>query len=359
MGAASHPLGSLDAVTGRMARLGSLRGVRAMIDDVAATTAMLATELPAALRELRVDGLIADQMEPAGGLIAEALRLPFVTTATGLPINREPDVPPPYVPWAWRGSAYGRWLNRGGYRVSRLLMRPIERVLVEHCDGQGIPVRRRAEDFFAPVQLAQAVRGLDFPRRALDPGFHYLGPWRAAPVGEGSDLPPDDGRPLVYCSLGTLQGSRAALFGAVAEACRRLDLRLLIAHGGKLAPEDATRLPGDPVVRPWVDQGAVLRRASLAVTHAGFNTVLDALAAGTPLVALPLAFEQPATAARLKRAGAGEVLWRGITPDRVARAMERVQGEPSYRERARALGAEVAAAGGVERAADLVEAALA
>ena len=358
VGESSHPPGSLDVVTARMARLGSLAGVRSMIGDVAAATDMLASELPQALPALGVQAVIADQMEPAGGLAAEALGLPFVTTATGLPINREPNIPPPYVPWPFFGNAFGRWLNRGGYRVSALLMRPIRHTLAHHCRRLGLPVRRRAEQFFSPTaQLAQAVRGLDFPRQALEPNFHYLGPFRGAETGE-TGLPPADGRPLVYCSLGTLQGSRVQLFGAVAAACDALGLRLLIAHGGKLRAEDAATLAGDPIVRAWVPQTEVLRHVSLAVTHAGFNTVLDSLHAGVPLVALPLAFEQPATAARLHRSGAGAVLWRGHTPARIARAMEQVLGSPSYRTRARALGAEIDAAGGVRRAADLVEASL-
>jgi len=144
----------------------------------------------------------------------------------------------------------------------------------------------------------------------------------------------------------------------VAAACRDLDLRLLVAHGGRLPPEAAATLPGAPVVRSFVPQRAVLARAALAVTHAGFNTVLDALSFGVPLVVMPLAFEQPATSARLARAGAADVLYGRFTPARLRAAIERVLGTPSYRASARALADEIARAGGVRRAADLAEAAL-
>ena len=262
------------------------------------------------------------------------------------------------MPWGHHPGAFGRWLNPGGYRVSDLLMRPIAEMIPANARALGLPPRRRAEDCFSPVaQLAQCVRGLDFPRAALPASFHYLGPFRERGAVR-VDLPERDGRPLAYVSLGTLQGSRAALFGSIAEACASQGLQPLIAHGGRLDPADAARLPGKPIVRAWVPQPAVLGEAAVAVTHAGFNTVLDALGARVPIVAIPLAFEQPATAARLARSGAAEVVWRGHSSRRISRAIGRVLASPSYRERARLLGAEVRASGGVERAADLVEAAL-
>ena len=86
------------------------------------------------------------------------------------------------------------------------------------------------------------------------------------------------------------------------------------------------------------------------------NTVLDALAAGVPLVVVPLAFEQGAIAARIERSGAGIVIpRRRLTATSVAEALQRVLSVPSYRQRAEALQAEIAVAGGVERAADLIE----
>ena len=189
VGQGSHPPGSLAEATARMARLNGFAGLRAMIRDVAHTTDMLARELPAKLAAIGAEAVIADQMEPAGGLVAEALGLPHVTPATGLPINREPQVPPPYVPWGHHPGAFGRWLNRGGYRGSDLLMRPIAETIAANARALGLSPRRRAEDCFSSAaQLAQCVRGLDFLRAALPPGFHYLGPFRE-PTADVVDLP--------------------------------------------------------------------------------------------------------------------------------------------------------------------------
>jgi UDP:flavonoid glycosyltransferase YjiC (YdhE family) len=77
------------------------------------------------------------------------------------------------------------------------------------------------------------------------------------------------------------------------------------------------------------------------------------------MVALPIAFEQPATGARLERVGAARVLHRRRTPARIRDAIREVLGDPSYRTNARGLQAEIASAGGVRRAADILEARLA
>jgi UDP:flavonoid glycosyltransferase YjiC (YdhE family) len=354
IGADTHPAGSLDAWIGRMARLNGPVGLRGLIAETAAQTDMIARQAPDALRALGVDAVVADQMEPGAGLAAEHLRLPFVTTATGLPINREPGVPPPYVAWDHDASERGVWKNTGGYRVSDWLMSGVGDVIEGNARRLRLPPRRRADQGFSPyAQIAQAVAGVDFPRRELPGSFHYLGPWRDAD-GEWT-LPEPDGRPLVFCSLGSLQGSRGEIFRNVASACHELGLRLVVAHGGRLAPRDAARLPGNPLVAAYLPQRAVLAQCALAITHAGFNTVLDALSFGVPLVAIPLAFEQPATAARLARAGVAEIVAKGAGPKALKRAVTRVLAEPGYREAAGRVQAEIAAAGGVTRAADLVE----
>ena len=358
IGASTHPPGWLDGWIARMARLTGPLGLRRMIADVAGLTDMICREGPEALRRLRVDAVIADQMEPGAGVISEHLGLPFVTTATGLPINREGSVPPPYVGWTYDPSPKGRKWNEGGYRISDLLMRKVGDVLEHHAMRLGLPVRRRADQFFSSqAQLAQAVAGVDFPRSELPSSFHYLGPFRASHDGEFT-IPDPDGRPLVFCSLGTLQGSRSRIFQHVAMVCARLGLRLVIAHGGRMPTSDVAKLAGDPLVFDFVPQRAVLAKASLAITHAGFNTVLDALSFGVPLVAIPLAFEQPATAARLDYRGVARIVPRLRVGSRLQPAVEEVLGDPRYRANAATVDDEIAAAGGVSRAADLAEAAL-
>jgi zeaxanthin glucosyltransferase len=172
-------------------------------------------------------------------------------------------------------------------------------------------------------------------------------------------MPARDGRPLVYASLGTLQGGRVSLFRRIAEAARELELQLVIAHGGGLDARAAASLPGSPAVFDFVPQDEVLRHASLAVLHGGLNTVMDALAAAVPIAAIPIAFEQGAIAARLAHAGAGRRVGRRfLTVGRLAAAMQDVLATPACAEASKRIAAEIGRAGGVARAADIVEAVL-
>ncbi|MET1110037.1 MAG: nucleotide disphospho-sugar-binding domain-containing protein [Allosphingosinicella sp.] len=342
--------------TAPMARIRGLIGLGGVLDGMVRFTDMFCREAPEALRRIGADAMIVDQLEAGGGLVAEHLGLPFASVAVTLPINREPGVPPPFVGWRYDPGDKGEKRNRGGWRVSDFLMRGVGDAIERNALRLGLPPRRRLDQCLSPtLQISQMIAGLDFPRKALPPDFHYTGPFRRGAPG-AFELPPGDGRPLVYCTLGTLQGSRAGLFRKVAQACAKLDLRLLIrlGHLGRLTRGD---LPGAPLIRDWVPQQAVLASADLMVCHGGMNTVLDSLSAGLPMVVMPLAFEQSAIASRLDRAGVARVLSPRASARRLAAAIDEIE-RPDFRARAEAVRRAIGEAGGVARAADLIEAAL-
>jgi zeaxanthin glucosyltransferase len=76
------------------------------------------------------------------------------------------------------------------------------------------------------------------------------------------------------------------------------------------------------------------------------------------MVVMPLAFEQSAIAARLEHAGVARVLSYRASARRIAEAIAEVRTAASFRQRAEAVRREMREAGGVRRAADLIEAEL-
>jgi zeaxanthin glucosyltransferase len=318
----------------------------------------LCAGLPDALRRAGVEAVIADQTEAAGALAARHLALPYASVACALPLNREDSVPPPFVDWPAGMDAQSIRRNRAGYRICDLLMTPVSAVVRRQARRFGLHGILRLEDTFSPtLQLFQIVEALDFPRRALPDTAHYVGPLRPAPRGDFA--PARDGRPLAFCSLGTLQGGRARLFADFARVVHDAGCRALIAHGGRLSAKQVQALPGGPLAFDFVPQRAVLQRAAFALVHGGMNTVLDALAAGVPLVVVPLAHEQGAIAARVEASGAGLMVRPGRVSRDLAGAVARILGEPSFRLQARRMAAAIAGVGksasGVRLAADLVE----
>jgi rhamnosyltransferase subunit B len=91
------------------------------------------------------------------------------------------------------------------------------------------------------------------------------------------------------------------------------------------------------------------------VHHGGIGTVATALAAGTPQLILPLAWDQPDNAARVKRLGVGDWLGpRERSGPHLARALARLK-TPVVRERCHAVAGRFGEGDGFARAAELVE----
>lgn len=358
IGQSDHPLGSLPRSLRKLGELSGISALRFTIDAVARTSEMVLRDLPAAIARTGVDALLVDQMEPAGGTVAEHLGIPFVTVCNALALNRESAIPPPFTPWGFADTWWARARNRIGYAASDMMMRPVSGVVARSRRRWGLGALESSDDSFSKLaQICQMPRDFDFPRLGLPESFHYVGPLRPQRPAQ-CDFPWEklDGRPLVYASLGTLQNAREPLFRIFAEACRGLEAQLVLSHGGGLSASQAASLPGNPLVVPYAPQWELLSRASLTITHAGLNTVLDSLAHGVPMMAIPITYEQPAIARRVTYCRAGLSLpLSGLTSGRLAGAVRRILSEACFRESARALAAGTAREGGVLRAADLIE----
>jgi UDP:flavonoid glycosyltransferase YjiC (YdhE family) len=297
--------------------------------------------------------------------------MPLISVACALPVNREAGMPLPVMPFAWGTDERALRMAEGSTRVYDWLMAPHRRVIEARACAFGIPARGMLHECLSPLaQISQTVAGFDFPRRALPAHFHHVGPLRhPAHAGQAGKSGPArvplpaiaSGRPFVFASLGTLQGHRLDLFRRIAQACRRIDAQLLVAHCGGLTARQAATLEraGATWVCAFADQQEALARADAVVSHAGLNTVMDAIAARTPMLALPIAFDQPGAAARVCHAGIGlRASARFAGPRHLATQLARLLQEPAFSVRLDQLAHAVEEAGGTGRAADIVEQAL-
>jgi zeaxanthin glucosyltransferase len=370
IGAATHPAGSLPAMLARVANPGSPLGLRRVILDMAASTEMLCRELPAALKALQVDCVLADQMEAAGGMVAESIGMPFISIACALPVNREPGIPLPVMPFVYEDSERAFKIVEGSTRVYDWMMGPHHRAIAAEAERLGLAPRSMLHECLSPLaQIAQIVPGFDFPRRELPAHFHHVGPLHAANVAPALSpqelapfLPPASStRPFIYASLGTLVSDRYPLFKRIAKACKQLDADLLIAHCGGLNDAQVRSLEaiGSTRVHAYVPQLAVLARADAIVSHAGANTIMEAVAARTPILALPIAFDHPGGAARVEYSGVGlRASPRMSSVADLTRKLRRLLAEPDFVARMAPLSDAICVAGGAPRAADIIETAL-
>ncbi|WP_433796325.1 nucleotide disphospho-sugar-binding domain-containing protein [Actinoplanes sp. CA-252034] len=112
-------------------------------------------------------------------------------------------------------------------------------------------------------------------------------------------------RSFVYVSFGSFLSARADVLSTVIAALQRSGRRVALATG---SAEGLPPMPDTWLVRPYLPQTALLARSSLAVTHAGNNSVTEALNAGVPMLALPFSTDQFAGAAAIETAGVGVAL---------------------------------------------------
>ncbi len=97
----------------------------------------------------------------------------------------------------------------------------------------------------------------------------------------------------------------------------------------------------------------MLPQASAVVHHGGSGSTLGALAAGVPAVVVPLFADQSHNARRVEASGAGLVV---APPDAgaIRGAVERLIEDPSHREGAERLAAEMGGQKRIEEAVDLL-----
>lgn len=296
-----------------------------------------------------VDAILGDQMEPASGLIAAHLGVPLISVACALPLEREPEIPLPFLGWPYDPSRRGLRRNAGGVRIASWILHRQNRMLRDWSDRLGVPPVNDMESCLSPIlTISQTLPGFEYPRRSgtvVETGLLRDG------AGMGQGVVPATEEPFVYASLGTLQGHREGLLRTIVAGCHRAGMRVMVSHGGALSDVQAAALGADWTCA-YAPQEAALDRAALCITHGGLNTAMEALERQVPMVVIPLAFDQFGVAARIAWHGAGLRLSRHfLTATRVARAVERVMHDPTFARNA----ARFASGPGVPHAVRLIE----
>jgi UDP-glucoronosyl and UDP-glucosyl transferase len=214
--------------------------------------------------------------------------------------------------------------------------------------------------------LLDELRGSPFVTRlppSLDPSpFPATHRYREPAAAQCARLPAwwdSSDSPLVYMTFGTVVGGVPVsdrVYPAVLDAAAGLDARVLMTVGHDFDTSKLHDMPGNVHVEAWIDQASVLGEAAMVVCHSGSGTVYGALAAGVPLVVMPIWGDNMANAATVTTAGAGIEITTGqdIQGDRllvgredsarIRDAIETVLAAAAYRQAAQAIAAEMATA---------------
>ena len=359
IGMEDFPPGTLRKLDEHLALLHGFAALRFTLERVRNSARMVLRDGPKAVRAANVDVLLVDEADFAGN-VADYLGLPWISIALIPPMIRDDRFPPFWFSWAAGQGRFSRLRNQLGMVLLLRIAAPIFRDINLQRSAWGLKPFRRSEEALSPLgQIAQLPEALEFEVEGEKPaGLHYTGPFVNFEQRPVVDFPWErlDGRPLIYASLGTLQNGSEAIFKTIAEACAGLDAQLLISLGGGIDPARLGTLAGNPTVVSFAPQLEILKRAALVITHAGINTVLESLSEGVPLVAIPLAHDQPGVASRARARGACVVISRHrLNAARLRKAVMLVLRDARYREAAQVLQTSIRGMNGPGRAVDLIE----
>ena len=163
-------------------------------------------------------------------------------------------------------------------------------------------------------------------------------------------------RKLLYIALGSLSTGFLGFYKTCIEAFRDAEMQVCMSVGDKCDPALLGKLPPNVHVGRFLPQLTILRHADAFITHAGFNSVNEALYFGVPMLALPQVNDQHMVAKRLTdlRLGVTEEIG-ALTANTLRSRIELLLADKDIRANVLRMAAEMQSAARVDQAAQQLE----
>jgi UDP:flavonoid glycosyltransferase YjiC (YdhE family) len=310
-----------------------------------------AGEIARATHDLRPDLFLVSNHLPWVGIGAWKTGAPvimFSSVVVSVPDSLVPPISSDRIPSPDFGSRMGIWWEWRKTLLKRKLMTRISGLwrssayLRDLALSTGYPVDKI--DFnVAPwprlsfPELIFFPEWFNFPRATPIDNAFYVEPSVDA-ARKDKEFPWErlDGRPLVYCSLGSLITFKylalaKRFFQVLLEAMeQRPDLQAVVVIGHYLKAEDF-RCPANVILIDDAPQVDLLKRARLMVGHAGGGCIRESVFYGVPMLLLPMGFDAPGNAARAAHHGlALRADFRKASAQDLKSAIDKVLKDPSY-----------------------------
>jgi MGT family glycosyltransferase len=293
------------------------------------------------------DYVFHDSLFGWGNLIARLLKLPHIAShASFASTGKKPKMAGETLL-----KQVGDLLKGGKY------IPEIKKLSAKLAAAYGVPAPSINEVFSQTGQLNLVYTSTYFQPEydRLDQSYIFSGPSVSARAEDHSDFPLDhldnDGRPVVYISMGTVLVKSEPFFRLCLDAFRDGSYQVVISAGRHTDMGLFRNTPAHIIAHPYVPQLEVLQRSSVFVTHGGMNSTSEALYFDVPLVLIPHAADQPIIAARVETLGAGIALNKsGLTAAKLRAAVDQAFSERRFKDGASVIGQSLRDAGGYETA---------
>jgi MGT family glycosyltransferase len=328
---------------------------------IMAQTEMILESLPAMVQENRVDALIIDNIQFYAELGAKHLGLPYIQVAVALHFDFSGYTPLSIYGWPHETTAEALDRNYEGIARFTRLLKANGAGVRAYAKSVGLKIDWDDPSFtVSPLaSITQVPEAFDFESPFWPRQFHHTGPFHDVESRAKVEFPWErlTGEPMVYASMGTILNGQVDVFHTIVAAlAKHKDLQLVLSVGEQIDPAQIGPAPRNAIIVKKAPQLELLKQASVCITHAGLNTVLESLAQGVPQIAIPVTYDQPGVAARIanKRTGVVTSLNK-LTADHLSILLNLVLDDPFYRYKARQIQKAIAEANGISVAADLIE----
>ncbi len=176
------------------------------------------------------------------------------------------------------------------------------RILKRICESYNIEEPSLEQVFTSKGDLNIVYTTQDFngDDGVHEPDYLFVGPSidRLQEV-DNLDLSVIGDRKLIYISLGSVNTDFLDFYKTCISAFRNTDYYVCVSIGKKCEASQLGEIPQNFLVKSFLLQLEILKRADVFITHAGFNSVNEALYFGVPMLALPQVNDQHKVAQRL------------------------------------------------------------
>jgi rhamnosyltransferase subunit B len=276
--------------------------------------------------------VIAPALAFGARLAQEKLGMPMISAHLQAAVLRsvyQPPVTGPLVLPDWLPLS----LKRLWFRIMDQAI--IDPILLPELNGfraeLGLPPIRRV--FHRWMHSTEMVLGLfpdwyappqpDWPPNTQLTGFIHFEREAERPLPATVHHFLETGDPPILFTPGSAMQHGAQFFQAALEACQLLGRRGLFVSAH--AEHIPANLPDAICYAPYLPFSQVLPQTAALVFHGGVGTMAQGLAAGVPMLVMPMSHDQPDNALRLKRLGVGDYLApQQFTGTAVARKLERL-----------------------------------
>jgi UDP:flavonoid glycosyltransferase YjiC (YdhE family) len=301
------------------------------------TTTAMVPDLLALAEDWRPDLIVRESMELGGAIVAERLGIPHASVGG----NAYSGIDSPEVNY-FPG-------NR------RLIAEPVAR----HREVAGLLPDPDIEMPFRHLHLCFTPPHWDRPGAPAPRNTRHFRYAALARPGERLPAWADElsGRPTLLAAFGTIAQATPGLLEAVLGGLADEHANLIVSIGPGQDPARFGPMPENVHLEPYVPQTLLLPQCDVLVTHGGFNSVKEAVAAGVPLVVCPLMSDQPYSAERCEALGLGRVVGPETrTAEGIREAVRAVLADSTYKARVEAFRDELLALPGPDAIVTALEA---